>query len=160
MLCDHSSAPQLPQNATLSELSLDDIQRVRSSFAVIAEMRDQAAHEFYARVFDLDPKLKRLFVGSDIEEQGRKLMMTLAFTVGAIDKPDEILPAVRELGARHVRYGVEESQYQTVGQALLHTLEKILGEKFSPACRSIVEEDVCFCIGRYDRRREKGTLSG
>ena len=56
----------------------------------------------------------------------------LAYCVGKLDAPDELLPAVRALGHRHTEYGVEDEHYQSVGAALLWTLEKGLGDAFTP----------------------------
>jgi hemoglobin-like flavoprotein len=39
------------------------------------------------------------------------------------------------MGARHAGYGVRAEHYQTVGAALLWTLEQGLGAKFTPAVR-------------------------
>ena len=44
-----------------------------------------------------------------------------------------MVPAVRQLGARHANYGVRDEHYATVGSALLWTLEQGLGDKFTPA---------------------------
>jgi hypothetical protein len=41
--------------------------------------------------------------------------------------------ALTDLGARHVAYGVLPAHYGIVGQALLHTLETALGDKWTPA---------------------------
>lgn len=40
-----------------------------------------------------------------------------------------------ELGAKHVAYGVLPAHYGIVGQALLHTLETALGEKWTPVVK-------------------------
>ena len=45
------------------------------------------------------------------------------------------MPAVRQLGLRHAGYRVRDAHYDTVGQALLWTLEKGLGPAFTPATR-------------------------
>ena len=110
------------------------IELVQSSFARVAPISTAAAKLFYDRLFDLDPKLRRLFKG-EVEEQGRKLMQVLGFAVGALNDTGALLPAVRALGVRHARYGVEDSHYDTVGDALLWTLEKGLGDGFTPAVR-------------------------
>jgi hemoglobin-like flavoprotein len=39
---------------------------------------------------------------------------------------------VQDLGRRHVGYGVTDEHYDTVGGALLWTLEKGLGSAFTP----------------------------
>jgi len=42
------------------------------------------------------------------------------------------VPAVQNLGKGHVAYGVEDKHYDTVGGALLYTLEAGLGDDFTP----------------------------
>ncbi len=107
---------------------------VKDSFRQIVPIADQAAALFYARLFELDPALRQLFRG-DMREQGRKLMAMIATAVAALDRIDSLVPAVRQLGARHAGYGVKEEHYATVGAALLWTLEKGLGAGFTPAVR-------------------------
>jgi nitric oxide dioxygenase len=62
-------------------------------------------------------------------------MGTLAVVVKTLDRIEELLPAVEALGRRHAGYGVRESHYATVGEALLWTLEQGLGEGFTPPVR-------------------------
>ena len=107
---------------------------VKTSFEKVAPISSAAAGMFYARLFELDPDLRPLFRGS-IEEQGRKLMQVLAVAVGSLDKLDALLPTVRALGAKHNTYGVREKDYETVGTALIWTLEQGLGEDFTPPVR-------------------------
>jgi hemoglobin-like flavoprotein len=108
-----------------------DLRLIRETFALLAPITEQAAGLFYARLFELDPSLRQLFSGQMVD-QGRKLMDMLAFAVHQLDQPDLLLPAVRQMGARHTRYGVRESHYETVGAALLWTLEQGLGPRFTP----------------------------
>ena len=42
-----------------------------------------------------------------------------------------MLPAIKEMGKRHVGYGVKPEHYALVGGALLWTLEKGLGADFT-----------------------------
>lgn len=111
-----------------------DIQLVKSSFQKVLPIADQAAALFYARLFELDPKLRGMFRG-DMIEQGRKLMGMIAMAVTSLERLDKLVPAVQALGARHSGYGVEEEHYATVGAALLWTLDKGLGTEFTPAVR-------------------------
>lgn len=106
------------------------IELVQSSWAKVKPISEQAAELFYGRLFELDPSLKPLFKG-DIKEQGRKLMATLNLTVTSLTNLSAILTAVQDLGRRHVAYGVPEESYHTVGEALLWTLDKGLGEDFT-----------------------------
>lgn len=104
---------------------------VKLSWQQVAPIKETAAELFYGRLFDLDPELKPLFKG-DMTEQGRKLMAMINTAVNALDRLDEIVPAVQDLGRRHVGYGVKDKDYDTVGAALLWTLEKGLGPSFTP----------------------------
>jgi nitric oxide dioxygenase len=104
---------------------------VQRSFSLVVPIKEQAAQIFYDRLFSVDPSLKKLFKG-DMKEQGKKLMSALALVVAGLANPQSILPRVEELGRKHVGYGVEDRHYDTVGGALLWTLEKGLGDKFTP----------------------------
>ena len=107
---------------------------VQRTFAEVAPIADVAARLFYARLFELDPSLETLF-RSDMDEQGRKLMQMLTVAVRGLDRLDELVPAVRALGRRHVGYGVRDAHYATVGSALLWTLEYGLDDAFTPEVR-------------------------
>jgi hemoglobin-like flavoprotein len=112
-----------------------EIVLVRAGFAKIAPIADGAAALFYERLFSLDPTLRALFKG-DMKAQGAKLMAVLANAVNHLDRLDAILPAVRDLGRRHSAYGVKDEHYDTVGAALLSTLESALGEGFTIEARA------------------------
>jgi hemoglobin-like flavoprotein len=104
---------------------------VQQSFAKVLPIKDQAASLFYDRLFALDPSLRPLFKG-DIKRQGALLMAMINTAVNGLDRLDDIVPAVQQLGRRHADYGVRREHYGTVAQALLWTLEQGLGEAWTP----------------------------
>jgi len=104
---------------------------VQSSFAKVVPIAETAAELFYSKLFALDPSLKPLFKG-DLKEQGRKLMRMISMAVNGLDRLEALVPAVQDLGRRHVLYGVQPAHYDTVGEALLWTLERGLGPDFTP----------------------------
>lgn len=104
---------------------------VQGTFASIATIADDAAILFYQRLFELDPSLKPMFRG-DMGEQRKKLMQMITAAVKGLDRLEQLVPAVQNLGRRHASYGVQESHYETVGAALLWTLEMGLGRQFTP----------------------------
>ncbi len=104
---------------------------VKNSWALVIPIADKAAELFYDKLFEMDPELKSLFKG-DMTEQGRKLMTMINTAVLGLDKLEAIVPAVEKLGERHVDYGVKDKDYDTVGSALLWTLEAGLGDAFTP----------------------------
>jgi hemoglobin-like flavoprotein len=60
----------------------------------------------------------------------------IATAVGGLNNLDKLVPAVKTLGARHSSYGVTAAHYEIVGGALLWTLQRGLGEGFTPEVRS------------------------
>ena len=114
----------------------NEIRLIRESWAAVEPIADTAASLFCTRLFQLDPAIERLFRRTDMESQRKNLMQTLTVVVKSIDKLDQIVPAVQALGRRHAGYGVRESHYATVGEALLWTLEQGLGDAFTPDVRA------------------------
>ena len=107
---------------------------VQDSFATIAPIADDAAALFYRRLFEIDPSLEPMFRG-DMKEQRKKLMQMLTAAVKGLDRLEQLVPVVQDLGRRHAYYGVADAHYDTVGEALLWTLEKGLGAAFTPETR-------------------------
>jgi hemoglobin-like flavoprotein len=107
------------------------IELVQTTWEKVVPIADQAAGLFYNRLFELDPELKPMFK-SDIKEQGKKLMQMITVAVRGLKDLGKLVPAVEDLGRRHVGYGVRKKDYETVGAALLWTLEKGLGDAFTP----------------------------
>jgi hemoglobin-like flavoprotein len=107
---------------------------VRTTFAKLAVMPEVAGALFYERLFSLNPDFRLLFK-NDMRIQGVKLMTMLAVIVYNLHKPGEVLPAIRDLGKRHVEYGVKPADYDALADALLWTLEQVLAEEFTPAVR-------------------------
>lgn len=104
---------------------------VQQTFALVEPIAEQAAAMFYDRLFEIRPDVRSLFTG-DIAEQGKKLMATLKLAVNGLDDMEKLIPALKTLGARHRECGVKDGDYDDVGAALLWTLERGLGERFTP----------------------------
>jgi hemoglobin-like flavoprotein len=110
----------------------EQVKLVQESFAKVAPISEQAAALFYDRLFAIAPKVKSMFP-ADMTEQRRKLMATLAAVVAGLGNLESILPAASALAKRHVSYGAKAEHYPVVGAALLWTLEKGLGDGWTPA---------------------------
>ena len=108
---------------------------IRQTFDLVAPMADSVAAVFYRRLFELDPILRALFPPM-LVEQGRKLMQTLGAAVGMLDRPQQLISVLESLGRRHAGYGVRDEHYDTVGEALLWTLERGLGPVFTPEVKA------------------------
>jgi len=106
------------------------INLVQESFMLVEPIAEQAAGLFYDRLFTLDPSLRPMF-RHDMTDQGKKLMTTLAVAVNGLKRPEKIIPTVQHLGRKHAQYGVVPEHYAIVGEALLWTLDKGLGDAFT-----------------------------
>jgi hemoglobin-like flavoprotein len=107
---------------------------VQASFAKVVPIANTAAALFYEDLFQRDPRLRALFK-ADMAEQRQKLMAMIGTAVANLGNWANIAPAVAALGERHAVYGVKIEDYDTVGKALIATLEKGLGDAFTPQVR-------------------------
>ena len=104
---------------------------VQTSWAQVRPIAADAGALFYGHLFVADPTLKPLFKG-DMAQQAARLMQMIDAAVGQLQAPQTLLPVLQQLGRRHVAYGVVPAHYDTVGGALLKTLEQGLGPAFTP----------------------------
>ena len=72
-----------------------------------------------------------------MKEQRQKLVQALNAVINSVDDLPSLIPTLEILGRNHVRYGVEDRHYETVGSALLWTLEQGLKEAWTPAAKSV-----------------------
>ena len=111
---------------------------VRQSFAKVVSIALAAADMFYGRLFTLDPSLRRLFKGA-MAEQGRKLMAMIGVAVGNLDRLETVVPAVQDLGRRHVRYGVRAELQEGLGEAFTPAVEAVWGELYQALATVMTE---------------------
>jgi hemoglobin-like flavoprotein len=110
----------------------NQVDLIRDSFVQMLVDSERSARLFYGRLFELAPETRRLFKG-DMAEQGRQLIEALARIVTGLSRLDAMLPELRKLAARHVRYGVEDRHYSIVGDALQHVVTVYGGPDADPA---------------------------
>ena len=110
------------------------VKMVQDSFEDVAKLGDTAIEIFYGELFRIEPSLRHMFK-KDMSEQRTKLLTALATVVRYLNAPEKILASVQKLAVKHVDYGVEPVHYTYVGNALLRTLAKGVGPKFTPELR-------------------------
>lgn len=122
-------------------------EHIRRSWKLVIPIAETAADLFYKRLFELKPEYRSLFP-EDLSGQKSKLLRMLAFIVKSLDFPEsawreevheseDLLLVLLALGRRHqALYRVPRESYNTVGEALLWTLDYGLGEAFSPPVRA------------------------
>jgi hemoglobin-like flavoprotein len=107
------------------------IKRVQDSFELVKPRAEGVATLFYARLFEIDPSLEKLFP-PEMSNQRVVLMKTLTVAVAGLKDLDSLVPVLQQLGRNHCNYNVTEEMYATVGEALLWTLNEGLGPEFTP----------------------------
>ena len=124
-------------------LSQEQRQLIVQSFKLVVPIADTAADLFYKRLFELKPSYRKYF-GEELSGQKRKLIAMLAFIVksmdfadddwrDAVDENDDLFLVLLALGRRHTDlYKIPDESYDTVGAALLWTLDYGLGKAFTP----------------------------
>ena len=106
---------------------------ITTSWSSVASIADSAIEQFYNRLFEIDPSARALFRATNMPEQRRKVIEALSLALQSLDDLDALTPTLEDLGGRHQRYGVTAAHYDSVGQALLWTLQQGLGTEWTPA---------------------------
>jgi hemoglobin-like flavoprotein len=105
---------------------------IQDTWAQVVPVADQAAAIFYQRLFEIDPSTRALFDTTDMMQQRKKLVQILAVAVSSLDNLGALGKTVEDLGRRHAGYGVKDAHYDSVGVALLWTLEQGFGAAWTP----------------------------
>jgi nitric oxide dioxygenase len=125
-------AKQLPGDRVSAQVDVQLIDRLRASMGALLAEGDRLASTFYALLFERYPFVRPLFP-QDMTEQRLKLARTLAWVVTHLDRPDQLLPAVRELGRRHVKYGALPEHYPLVRDTLVEAMTRVAGTDWDAA---------------------------
>ena len=137
----------------------EQVTMVQESFKKVVPIAGTAADLFYDRLFEIAPEVRSLFP-DDLTEQKKKLIAMLATAVNNLHQVGTILPAVEDLGRRHVAYGVTDEMYEPVGAALLWTLGQGLGDAFTPPAKGGMDRDLHDRGGRDAKRRSQRSGPG
>lgn len=114
----------------------EQTQLIQSTWRQVVPVADDAMQQFYRRLFEIDPGLLPLFAASDMREQRARLAQALSAVVDGLDDIERLLPQIEALGRRHVAYGATAKHYDSVGEALLWTLRRGLGDAWSEAAEA------------------------
>jgi hemoglobin-like flavoprotein len=105
-----------------------DLRSLETSFDLVAPRGDELMDVFYARLFAAAPAVRPLFAGTDLRRQKGMLLGALVLLRKSLRDLDRIVPALREMGARHVRYGARPEHYPVVGEVLIASMAEIAGD--------------------------------
>lgn len=106
---------------------------LESSFRQILGQKEAFAETFYQRLFMLYPQTRQLFAHTNMRQQQNVLMAALATVISSLKRAEQekLASILKELGWRHVGYGVRPEHYQMVATALLETFAIYLGRAWT-----------------------------
>ncbi len=114
----------------------EQVKLIQSTWDKVVPIADTAATLFYDRLFELDPDLRRLFCRTDMPGQRTRLVQALDGVIRSLKALDQVIPDLEALGRRHVEYDVKDKHYETVGAALIWTLERGLADDWTAEARN------------------------
>jgi hemoglobin-like flavoprotein/DNA-binding CsgD family transcriptional regulator len=114
------------------DFKLLNIKALEDSFALVRPHTTRFAYSFYNNLFINYPQIQPLFAYTKMEDQEKKLIMALVLVINNLRNLAYLETLLKNLGERHVRYGVMREYYPILGAVLLKTLESFLGTDWTP----------------------------
>jgi methyl-accepting chemotaxis protein len=109
-----------------------DLEALETSFDLLAPRGDELMDLFYTRLFEAAPTVRPLFP-TDMQRQKTMLLGALVLLRKSLRNLDEIVPKLRDLGARHLAYGARPEHYPLVGETLIGAMAELAGTNWQQA---------------------------
>ena len=109
-----------------------NVNALETSFDHVATRGDELVDVFYRRLFAAAPDVQPLFADTDLKRQKGMLLATLVLLRRSLRDLGSVTPKLREMGARHVRYGALPEHYPVVGQVLVASMAEVAGDAWTP----------------------------
>lgn len=108
------------------------VRLIRESWALVEPRSEEVTRYFYAMLFSLAPATRDLFA-VNMQVQRSRLLRAVVHTIQTVDRPDELLPFLHQLGRDHRKFGVTPQYYEALGTALLAAIKKYSGAAWTEA---------------------------
>ena len=106
------------------------IERLESSFNMLAPRGPELVDRFYAHLFSKHLALRPMFP-SDMGEQKMKLLASLVLVIENIRDAGKLEQPFQDMGARHVGYGCAPEHYPVVRDTLVSVMAEMAGEAWN-----------------------------
>jgi hemoglobin-like flavoprotein len=117
-----------------------DAPLLRSSFDLVVGRQPRLVRRFYEILFERYPQAKPLFGRNSALKQEEMLTAALVAVLDHLEDATWLSTTLKQLGEKHVTYGVTAEMYGWVGASLLATLAEVAGEDWTPALASAWSE--------------------
>ncbi len=111
-------------------MDTSQIERLESSFKLLAPRAAELVDRFYANLFARNPAVRPMFP-RDMSEQKQKLIASLKLVIGSLRSPDNLRQPLLDMGARHADYGATADHYPIVRDTLVDVMSRMAGEKWN-----------------------------
>lgn len=112
----------------------EQIYLVQSSWQHVFAHATKFTKLFFKQLFEIDPDLESQ-LKPHLHQQFKKLFSMVNLILKSLKDLDSLMPVIQSHAIKHVDYGVQDKDYDTVGKALLLTLEQHLGEDFNESTK-------------------------
>jgi len=124
-----------------SSISPQDIKVIRETWSVLASRGEEAIGVYlFRQIFTIAPEALQMFPFRNepntydspaLKKHATGVVRTLGTAINGLENLPLLAPKLKELGLRHLQYGVVPSHYPVVGKALLNTIEYVLDSKYN-----------------------------
>jgi NAD(P)H-flavin reductase len=114
----------------LDQSGQDMARLIRDSFAAVESRAEEVSQYFYGALFVVAPDTRDLFP-INMSTQRSRLLRALVYVVQMVDRPDELVTFLSQLGRDHRKFDVLTRHYDAVGTALLAALKRFLKDKWT-----------------------------
>jgi len=124
-------------------LNSQEVELIQGSWKLASKLGAETVGVLlFKHIFELAPEALQLFSFKDeksvyeskrLKSHAVKVVTTVGVAVDGLNKLDELVPVLKELGLKHVGFGVQPAHYEVVGKALMMTLKAGLLTDLTPA---------------------------
>lgn len=116
-------------------LSKEDIKLIQDSFKKVSEKPQETGDILYKHLFECCPDVVNIFK-VDMKEQSRLFIKMIKTVIEGLNNVHIIMPAIQDMGNRHVDYGVTVEQYKYFKESLVFAIGSVLGNDFDEKTKS------------------------
>jgi hemoglobin-like flavoprotein len=130
-----SEVSPIRQRPTMSDktpgITAEQITLVKNSWKMFRKVDAGLIGDvFYSKLFCDNPQLRSMFPPS-MKQQYNKLIDVLSTVIARLEDLSEITADIKMMARRHENYGVKPQHYRLVGNALLWTIKRGLGNDWT-----------------------------
>ncbi len=106
------------------------IERIESSFNLLAPRGPELVDRFYAMLFVRYPAVRPMFP-TEMTAQKRKLLSSIALVIQNLRNLEQIRKVLFEMGRRHAAYGAQPTHYVAVRDTLIDVMAALTGPQWT-----------------------------